>query len=220
MPPGEMAVTGICLKADGSDRAEQLTASFPTLLFSVGIHPWDVSPVPDADEERAWERLEALALLPNVAAIGECGIDLMRGNAPLFRQMQVMKRHVELSERAGKPLLIHDVKAHDILVGMRRDMKPSQPWAIHGFRLKAGVAEMMLRAGFMLSLGPDFNPDSLRTIPRDRLLAETDDSPVEIGTVIARLSAAAGEDLGPTIAANSAAFLGKQYRTKHPVTVL
>ena len=57
-------------------------------LYSCGIHPWDsAGEIPDS----VWEALATAARHPQVKAIGECGLDLVKGGA-LFRQMQVMKR--------------------------------------------------------------------------------------------------------------------------------
>lgn len=126
----------------------------------------------------------------------------------MFRQLLVFKRHVEISESVRKPIVIHDVKGHDVIVGARRDLAPTQNWAIHGFRRKREVAAMLLRAGCWLSFGAEFNPDALRATPEDRILAETDETPVTIEEVITRLSAAYGKDLTETIAANTRNFLG------------
>lgn len=175
--------------------------------YSVGIHPWDTLEDPGEEE---WDALRTLAAEPNVVAVGECGIDLTPKGGPLFRQMQIFKRHVELSEELGKPLVLHDVKAHDIIAGARRDMKPTQPWAIHGFRRKPEVAAMLLRAGCWLSFGAEFNSETLLATPKDRILAETDESPLSIEEVIGRLSAAYGEDLRGTIAENTRRFLGSE----------
>ena len=122
----------------------------------------------------------------------------------------MFKRHVELSESLRKPLVIHDVKGHDIIAGARRDLAPTQPWVIHGFRRKPEVAEMLLRAGCYLSFGEQFNADTLRATPEDRILAETDESPLDITEVIASLSAAYGKDLTPTIAENTMKILSKK----------
>lgn len=156
-------------------------------LYSAGIHPWDV---PDLDSEKAFPQLEAIVNNPQVAAIGECGVDLMRGG-PLYRQLQVFRRHVELSESVGKPLIIHCVKGDDIVCGLRRDLRPTQPWVIHGYRGKPGGASALLRAGCHLSFGEKFNPGTvafaLDTAP-DRILAETDESPLPITEIIANLN--------------------------------
>ncbi len=187
---------------------EAVRASLPEgQSCSVGIHPWSLaSGLPDAATRAALERA---AENPAVVAIGECGVDLVRGGA-LFAQLNVLKWHIELSERLSKPLVLHCVRAHDHIIALRRDMKPAQPWAIHGFRGKPSIARMLLDAGCWLSLGSLFNADSAAMIPADRLLAETDEAPVAIGQVIesiANARAVPPADQQSLIAANTARFL-------------
>lgn len=172
-------------------------------LFSVGIHPWDTT---EEVPESVFEGLELLAARPDVVAIGECGIDTLKGG-PMFRQLLVFKRQVELSESLEKPLVIHAVKAADMILGLKRDLAPAQPWIIHGFRGKPAQARMLLDKGLYLSFGERFNPDTVKMMPLDRLLAETDDSPQSIDAVIQSLSTARGQDLSPSIAALTAAIL-------------
>lgn len=171
--------------------------------YSLGIHPWATT---EEITQPLWEALEKAAAHPAVVAIGECGVDLLKGG-PLYRQMLVMKRQAELAEKLRKPLIIHDVHAHDVIIGMKKDFHPRQKWMIHGFRGKQTVAEMFLRAGFMLSFAPKFNPAALLAVPEDALLAETDDSGATIAAVIASLSAVRGKDLTDVIARNSNVFL-------------
>ena len=154
-------------------------------LYSVGIHPWttaDSSPTLDD-----WQKLENIAALPCVVAIGECGIDKIKGGH-MYKQVNVMNRQIQISEKLGKPLIVHDVKAHDIIVGLRRDLEPKQNWLVHGFRAKPTVAKMLTDAGIYLSIGQQFNPASFASIPRDMLLAETDESPLSIEEIIAAIA--------------------------------
>ena len=58
-----------------------------------------------------------------------------------------------LAEEVGKPLVIHLVKAVDELLKVKRDLRPSNPWIIHGFRGKAALAEEYLKHGFYLHSG-------------------------------------------------------------------
>ena len=174
-------------------------------LYSVGIHPWDTAVGKPIDRNK----LEEIASRNDVAAIGECGIDKLKG-APLFRQMQVFKTQIEISESLKKPLVIHDVKAHDIIFGLYRDIQPTQKWAIHGFRAKPGVAKMFTDTGIWLSFGEFFNPDSLKAVPKDFILAETDESSLSIENIIERLSEVRGEDLKDKILENTFRFLGRE----------
>lgn len=171
--------------------------------YSAGIHPWDTA---DIDLDQAFSRLEALAAMPRVVAIGECGIDLAKG-APMFRQLQILKRQIDLSESLGKPLVLHCVKSADILLGLKRDLNPTQPWIIHGFRGKPQLARQLTDKGFFLSFGEKFNSDTLLQMPEDRILAETDESVLSITEIIALLNKATSRDLSSAIVANTAAVL-------------
>lgn len=184
--------------ADGMIRPDQ--------WYSVGIHPWDTLEAPSAE---LLTRLEEFAAAGSVKAIGECGYDAVKGG-PAFRQLQLFRKHVELSERLCKPLIIHDVKAHDIIMGCRRDMRARQNWAIHGFRGKPQVAQMLIKAGMWISFGEKFNPQTVAFVATEapeRMLAETDESSLTIREIINALCEAAQIGLEETIIENTVEFL-------------
>ncbi len=173
-------------------------------FYSVGIHPWlTCDEIPD----ELWDKLEEAARHPQVVAIGECGIDLVKGG-PLYKQMLVMKRQVELAEEVGKPLVIHCVHAQDIVIGLKKDLNPTQNWIVHGFRGKPTIARMFVDAGIWLSFGDRFNDQSVGVVPSGMLLAETDEAEVTIEDVITRLSVLSGRDMKSEIARDSLVFLG------------
>ena len=172
-------------------------------LYSVGIHPWKTA---DALSDDILEKLEAAAEHPQVVAIGECGSDKIQGG-PLFRQMQVMRRQIELSEKVGKPLIIHNVHAQDIIIGVKKDLNPTQPWLVHGFRGKPTIAKMLTDTGIWLSFNDKFNDMSVTETPIQFMLAETDESETPIADIITKLSSLKGEDLTATISENAARFL-------------
>lgn len=179
--------------------------------YSVGIHPWETL---HKIEDATVGSLRKIAHDPRVKAIGETGYDALKGG-PAFQQLLLFKTHIELSEETKKPLIIHDVKAHDIIIGCHRDMKPTQQWMVHGFRGKPEVAEMFLRAGIWLSLGEVFNPqtlDYLLTNAPEHLLAETDESSLTIYEILQRMEDASKKsghsvDIPALIRDNTARFL-------------
>lgn len=175
----------------------------PGQLYSLGLHPWSVG----CNVEAAFNLLEKYAENRQVAAIGEAGIDMLRGE-PLFRQINNFRFQAELAEKVGKPLIIHCVKAHDIIVGIKNRMTPSCPWIIHGFRGKPSVAKILLGSGCYLSFGQHFNPDTVRMADLSRMLAETDADNVDIEDVVGRLSEAAGCDVRQYVVANATAIFG------------
>ena len=173
-------------------------------FFSVGLHPWSTAHEPSPE---LWANMEKAATNSCVVAIGECGIDKLKGG-PLFRQMLVFKRQIDLSEKLQKPLIIHDVKAHDVIVGIKKDLNPSQNWVVHGFRGKPTVAKMLTDAGIFLSFGENFNEDSLKSTPHEMILAETDESLLDIFAVIEKISKTLERNFTEQIAVNVSKFLG------------
>ena len=174
--------------------------------YSLGIHPWLSDKTVSAEE---WKEFERLAELPCVVAIGECGIDKLKGG-PMFKQLLVMKRQIDISEKLAKPLIIHDVKAHDIIVGFKRDLNPTQKWLVHGLRGKPTVAKMLTDAGIYVSFGEKFNPETPRMVPENMLLAETDESSLPIEEIIASLSYNLKRDITSLIVENTCQFLKEQ----------
>ena len=172
-------------------------------LYSIGFHPWTTDTLPSEED---WRKFEELASHPSVVAIGECGIDKVKGGL-LFKQLLVFKRQIDISERLKKPLIIHDVKAHDIIVGLKRDLKPKEKWVVHGLRGKPTVAKMMTDAGIFVSFGEKYNPDTPLAVPENMILAETDESTLTIQEIIANLSLTMGRDFTDIIANNTERFL-------------
>lgn len=172
--------------------------------YSIGIHPWDSR---TEFQEKDWELMMELAARPEIVAIGEAGVDLAGKGGALFRQLNIFKRQIELSEELQKPLIIHDVKAHDIIIGLRRDLKPKQNWVIHGLRGKKEVAQMLLKAGCYVSYGEQFNRDALLSTPEELILAETDESALDINEIIDKISLTMDKDMKEVIAENTRRFL-------------
>lgn len=154
---------------------------------TAGIHPWWLYGT--ADRNDMLERLRFLLADAAVFAVGECGLDGNTG-VPLSEQAKWFLAQTELAEEAGKPVIIHCVKAYNELIRLRRDFKPSRPWIIHGFRGKPQLGAELVRHGFYLSLGENFNRLSFTTVPVNRVFAETDDGCVPVEKAYARIGEA------------------------------
>ena len=156
--------------------------------ISVGIHPWHIN----AEWKNKLATIVGFAEKGNVVAIGECGIDILKSPAPVELQEEIFKAHILLAEELRKPLIIHCVKAYDRLVALRNELKPQQAWIVHGFRGKPQQTEQLIKAGFYISLGEKFNPDSARIIPADSLFIESDESSAAIADIYAAVACAKG----------------------------
>ena len=154
--------------------------------YSVGFHPWDqVESLTDSD----FDLLEQCARHPQVLAVGETGMDRLRG-ADLMKQEAAFVRHLQLARELGKPVVVHNVRAtREILDARHRAGLDDITLVIHGIRGNAHVARTLLDAGCYLSYGPRFNTKALQATPPNRLLIETDDSDTsitDIATQVAR----------------------------------
>lgn len=170
----------------------------PGQPYSLGIHPWHVPEQPGA-----WlEELERQGSMPQVVSVGECGLDTLC-RTPMWLQIKVFERQAILAEALGKPLMVHCVRTAGEIASMRRTLRATVPWVVHGFRGKPTVLRMLLEAGCHISYGERFNATSLALTPLERILAETDESPLPILDIIASLSTSRGEDLLPYISLNT-----------------
>ena len=179
----------------------------PGKYYSVGFHPWNtVDGVTDAD----FTLLEQCARHPQVLAIGETGMDALRG-ADLQTQSSVFVRHLRLAHDMGKPVVVHSVRTSRQILDVRRHAALTDvPLVIHGMRGNAHVARAWLDAGCYLSYGARFNAAALQITPLERLLIETDDSSMPIGdvaTLIAQSLQLTVDDLIHTVTANARRLL-------------
>ena len=99
---------------------------------SVGIHPWDVT----KNWQDDFEILKKRVLQPQVVAIGECGLDRLRGGEWSL-QKACFQAQIDLAKQTGKPLVLHCVKAVDEVIRMCVGVK----CIFHGFRGKTVVTE-------------------------------------------------------------------------------
>lgn len=157
--------------------------------FSIGLHPWDTKSItPDI------EKINRIASLSECLAIGECGLDKLRG-AGIPEQSELFRKQAQIAETRGKPLIIHCVRALQELMAIKKDINPQVPWIIHGFSGKPEQARQLTNSGFMLSFGAAIlHPgkpvrSSLAKVPNNSFFLETDDS----GLMVEEIYRAAAE---------------------------
>ena len=127
------------------------------------------------------ERLQNLAKSPNVAAIGETGIDGAKkdGYPPLEIQIPVFKKQIELAKKLDKPLIVHsrmqDEEALEMCVsaGIKKAL-------FHCFTGTVESAKKITRAGYFISFSGIVTfvknglDETVKSVPLDRMLIETD----------------------------------------------
>ncbi len=174
----QMVVTGSSLAS--TREAIKLSRVHPGELFATaGVHPHHAADLAATD----LPALEALAREAEVVAVGECGLDYFRNFSPRAAQLDAFHRQLELAERVGKPVFLHQRDAHEDFLAVLRE---------HRARLVGGVAHCFtagererddylalgLAIGITGWICDERRGLHLRAvvagIPADRLLLETD----------------------------------------------
>lgn len=174
----------------------------PRIVYiSIGIHPWYLT---EDNAEAQWNTLLEQVSSPSIIAIGEGGLDKLKGPS-MDTQIRLLKQQALLCEEKKLPLILHCVKAFNELILFKKEIQPSQPWIIHGFRGKKSLAIECLRHGFYLSFGELFQADALRAVPLNKLFIETDESKASIEIIYQSIAQARNislEELNESIKKN------------------
>jgi TatD DNase family protein len=183
-------------------------------LFSVGIHPWYSENI---DMKSDLASLEVILRKINVIAVGEIGLDKSRG-ASMDKQIELFEKQVQFAEKLQKPVVIHCVRAWPELLESRMRLKPTTPWAIHGFRGQSELAKQLVDLGMYLSFGPgilnasEILHETIRNVPLNRMFIETDELDVSLKylyTTVSKIKKVRFRDLDEHINRNFAEFFKK-----------
>ena len=164
--------------ADSSRKAIALARRIPGVRAAVGFHPCDVSEarLPEMDE------IERLADEPEVVAIGETGLDAhWPHNAPAEVQEEFLRRHIALSKRVGKPLVLHHRNAGERVAEiLEAEGPPPAGGTFHCFAGDLALARRVVAMGFRIGVGGSATfkksplPPMLRELGVRDVILETD----------------------------------------------
>lgn len=150
--------------------------------YSIGIHPYDIN---SEDYNKMVQDIDTHLLDPQIAAIGECGLDA-RLEVAMDVQLEVFRTHIEWAECIQRPLIIHCVRAYHLL----NDLKEVRvPVIFHGVNVRWSIVESWVKRGTFLSYGAAILRDAssaqetfMRT-PLSQIFLETDDTDVEMHSI-------------------------------------
>lgn len=159
----------------------RLTRPDLKIWCAVGTHP------DHAEEEGvpAPEEIVALTDVPEVVAIGECGLDYFHGKEEVRPVQQACFRaHIQAARETGLPLVIHTRQADDDMAAILEDETRTNgafPFLIHCFASGPALAKAALDLGGYISFSgivtfpkaPDVRKVA-EEMPADRILVETD----------------------------------------------
>jgi TatD DNase family protein len=227
-----IVVTGS--SAASNEQALALARTHPGRLYATaGLHPHHAA---EWDEALA-ARIAELGGLPEVVALGECGLDYFRNYSPHPDQRRAFIAQLGLAVQADKPVFLHQREAHADFHAILRDYRRAlKGCVVHCFTDNAEALDAYLaldcHIGITGWICDERRGLGLRElvarIPAERLLIETDapyllprnlrpapkdrrNEPAFLPWVLNAVAAARGEDaahLGAQTAANARRLFG------------
>ena len=144
---------------------------------SIGIHPHEAKDHLGRDTQA---RFAALASLPKVVAVGECGLDYFYGHSPKEDQAAVLRFQLELALEHSLPLSFHVREAFDDFWPIFESYQGVRG-VLHSFTDSQENMERAVAHGLYIGVNgiATFTRDeaqivTYRTIPQHLLLLETD----------------------------------------------
>ncbi len=169
----------ICDKVSSFEAVHAVAMAHGDIWASVGTHPHEAKENPSLSADD----LISLAGRPKIVGIGECGLDFHYDLSPRDIQQQVFAAHIEASQRAGLPLIVHTREADEIMGDMLEAAYAKAPFRMlmHCYTSGAQLARRAaaLGAWFSVSGIATFKAaqevrDIIADMPADRIMIETD----------------------------------------------
>jgi TatD DNase family protein len=223
----------LCILSAGDEaeaaRARGVRSRWDAVRFATGVHPHNAGAFagrPDASVEVTRTHAAAFA----ACGIGEIGLDYHYDFAPRDVQQTVFAAQLSLAREQQLPVIIHTREATDDTFAILKDAG-GIGGVFHCFTGDLAMARRALEIGFYVSYAgivtfpkaPDLR-DTVRIVPADRLLIETDspylapvphrgkrNEPAYVGRVLDALAAVRGEraeDLDAQVTGNFLRLFG------------
>lgn len=153
--------------------------TYPDVFGTVGIHPHEAENEPDVAVDALLSRSEHA----KIVGLGETGLDYYYDNAPRDMQKVNFRNHIHAAQENGLPIIVHTRDADDDCIEILAEEMKRAPFTgvIHCFTASQRLADATLELGFYISISGIVTFKSARdlqatvkTIPMDRLLVETD----------------------------------------------
>jgi TatD DNase family protein len=172
---------GIDIGVEENDlfRRTALLEHYPQIMRAAGIGPWGAQGDEPIGEivSRFIDHIENL----RCDAIGEIGLDYHWNYGTVERQIQLFSDQARLADRMGVPIIIHTRNADSDMMHLLDTLPLKTRGIMHCFSSSWDLAKKALDRGFLISFAGPITykknqqlRDTLKKVPTDRLLLETD----------------------------------------------
>lgn len=151
---------------------------YPT-YGTVGIHPHGANKAKKED----FDALREYTKVPNIIAIGECGLDYNRNFSTKENQIRCFEKQICLAEELNLPLYLHERDAvNDFIKRFKNHKDICKKSVVHCFSGTRDTLEKYLDMGFSIGITGWICDDrrakdlreAVKILPLDRVMIETD----------------------------------------------
>ena len=175
---GLIAAVNVGTSPESSATALKQAHRHSRMFAAVGIHPSDAQELGDLD--LALQQIEALLADEKTVALGEIGLDYHYEGTDRALQQRVFHLQMEMAERHGLPVIIHDREAHGDTCDVIRAY-PNVRGVLHSYSGSAEMARELIERGYMISFSGTVTfknaarlAEVARALPMEALMVETD----------------------------------------------
>ncbi len=172
-------VQTIATRLDRAPGALALARRHASVVAAVGVHPHEAGTAGVASAAP----LLAFVDDPKVTAIGESGLDYHYDHSPRDAQARSFRAHIDACRESGLPLVVHTRDADADTAAILEDemRRGAFTGVVHCYSSSRELAERAVGLGLYLGVGgiatfkrSEALRATLKEMPRDRLLLETD----------------------------------------------
>lgn len=212
---------------DEARQGDRVAELWPDVRFAIGVHPHAAGGFADDPPRSARVVRGQLAATPAARAVGEIGLDYHYDFSPREIQREVFRAQLRLAREIDRPVIIHTREADaDTIEILSAEGGGALRGVLHCFTGGPELARAGLGLGFHISLAGIITfpraadlRDTVRSLPLDRLLVETDspflapvphrgtrNEPAYVARVVETLAALHGVDPSRVVEATRASF--------------
>jgi TatD DNase family protein len=181
---GILGAVQVGVTLESSKWCAEVAAKDSRLLAAVAIHPNEAAQYESRQAlEKDIEGIAQLATEPRVRAVGETGLDFYRteDSKGIELQQYSFERHIEIAKQNNLALQIHDRDAHKKVVETLLRVGAPEKVVFHCYSGDLELAKICSDNGWYTSFAGNITikrnqhlRDSLKAMPRNKILVETD----------------------------------------------
>lgn len=173
-------IVNIGTAPDTCKKAIEQAKLYENMYTALGIHPSDARLIDDLDGALAEIEEMILDKSSKCVALGEIGLDYHYEGTDKEMQIALFRRQMQMAERLGLPVVIHDRESHEDVMTVIREF-PRVTGVLHSFSGSAEMARELVKLGYMISFSGTVTftnakrpKEACSAVPLDKILIETD----------------------------------------------